>query len=83
MSYLKEVTGYARYVDGRWQPMFTTSSVGVRTIEIGGNNPMPLSLYAAFVIDLDTYMQERESLLKNYPSKPSSPEIGVTGKGLQ
>ena len=82
MSYLKEVTGFARFVGGRWQPMYTTSSVGVKTIEIGGNSPMPSSLYAAFVTDLATYMTERESLWKNFPSEQSSPEIGVFGTGL-
>ena len=85
MSYLREPTGYARFADGEWVPIYTTSTVEVKTIEIGGNNPMPLYLYAALVTHLDLYMNEqlRATLWQNFPYEMYSREFERLGKDSQ
>ena len=84
MSSLRERTGYVRFVDGQWEPIYTTSTVEAKTIEIGGNNPMPLYLYAALVTDLGLYMREpiMAALWKNFPYETYCQEIERCGKDL-
>ena len=85
MSSLREQTGYARFVDGRWEPIYTTSMDEVKTIEIGGNSPMPLYLYAALVTDLDIYMSAPNAaiLWKKFPYETYSRAIERFGKDSQ
>ena len=82
MSYSKEATGFVKFVDGKWVPTYITSMVGAKTIDIGGNSPMPYYLYAAFVIDLGSYMREQltETLWKNFPYAMYSGEARRRGK---
>ena len=84
MNYSKEPTGYVRFVDGKWEPIYTTFTVGARTIEIGGNNPMPVYLFAALVTDLGSYMREplKAELWKNFPYEMYSREAERIGKDL-
>jgi hypothetical protein len=58
VNYLNEVPDYARFVDGKWEPIITTSTVVEKTVMIGGSNPMPRYLYAALVTDLGSYMRK-------------------------
>ena len=83
MNCSREAAGYARFVDGKWEPIYTTSTDEVKTVEIGGNSPMPVYLYAAFVTDLASYMREpfRETLWKNFPYEMYKAEIVRHGKG--
>ena len=85
MSYSKEATGFVKFVDGKWVPTYITSMVGAKTIDIGGNSPMPVYLYAALVTDLDSYMREPlvEELWKNFPYSMYSQEKGLSGKDLR
>jgi hypothetical protein len=57
----REATGYVRFVDGKWQPIYTTCSGEEKTTKTGENNQMPCWLSAALVTDLGTYMNELET----------------------
>ena len=75
MNCSREATGYVRFVDGKWQPIYTTSSDEGKTIRIGENNQMPCWLFAALVTDLGTYMRELESPWRNGHLKRYYPKI--------
>lgn len=85
MSYSSEQTGYARFVDGVWEPITITSTVEVKTVEIGGSSPMPRYLYAALVTDLGLYMNELTTaiLWRKFPYETYSREIERIGKDVQ
>ena len=85
MNCSREAAGFARFADGKWEPICTTSTDEVRTIEIGGNSPMPVYLYAALVTDLASYMREElvETLWKNFPYSMYSAEAERNGRDLR
>lgn len=82
MLYSSVLEGYVKYVDGKWVPITTTSTDGVKTIEIGGSSPMPVYLYAALVIPMDMSMnaQMKAVLWQNWPYSMYCRESEILGR---